>query len=388
MPAVAIASRSGALTLVDSTLRGQAGAALALDCAGSMLLRGIDVSGYAVQSIRCQGERRTVSRGDELSSRSLGQPSPQPLIDAEESPEYWSSHPGDWVAVGQRLPGEKDDTAAIQRALDSGKPIIYFQNTRTYFISDTLVIRGHVRKVLGMFAEISLGAAKEPFDDPQEPRPLIRIDETAADAVFLERLFFNAQYRGEVIFENNSPRTLIVRHCGGWVGSGGDRRAYRNTSRATGKVFIEDVFLPGWQFTRQQVWARQLNPENMGGDGRTPQVANIAGRLWILGFKTEGPAPFLRTTAGGLTELLGAYNYVSATDAPAVPPEAVPYIVMDAEASLSFLTDNFRSSDYRVYIEEVQKGSVRHWRPADLPPRNGNPDDASRAVPVYHSSSP
>jgi hypothetical protein len=240
--------------------------------------------------------------------------------------------------------------------------------------------------VIGFGAEISLGAAREPFSDVDHPRALVRIDPTDHDVVILEHLFFNAQYPGEVIFENNTPATVVIRHGGGWVGANGHRHAYRNTAKATGPVFVEDVFLPGWRFMKQQVWARQFNPENPDGDGVEPQVLNEGGRLWVLGFKTEGPAPFIATTGGGVTELLGAYNYISATHAPRVPTGAVPYIVEDSQAALSFTTDNFRDSDYRLYILDVSHGVTTTWPSGQLPSRNGQPGDRSRAVPLYRSA--
>ncbi len=107
-----------------------------------------------------------------------------------------------------------------------------------------MVVRGAVRQVLGMGAEISLGAAEQPFRDPQNPRPLFRIDSPAGNAVFLENLFFNAQYPGELLILNDSPATLVISHSSGWVGANGIARTYRNTPQATGPVFLEDVFLP------------------------------------------------------------------------------------------------------------------------------------------------
>jgi hypothetical protein len=214
---------------------------------------------------------------------------------------------------------------------------------------------------------------------------LIRIDPTKGPDVFFEDMFFNAQYPGEVIFENNSPQTVVIKQCMGWVGADGQRRTYRNTPNATGKVFIEDVFLPGWEFTKQNVWARQFNPENPDGDGVTPQVTNNGGNLWILGFKTEGPAPFLVTISGGVTELLGAYNYISATNAPMVPADAVPYIITDAKANLTFVSDNFRDNDYRVYIRETKGKDVRNWKGSDFAPRDGHQGDRSFVVPLFRS---
>jgi hypothetical protein len=239
--------------------------------------------------------------------------------------------------------------------------------------------------VLGMGAEISLGAAEKLFSDAEHPRPLFRIEETAGDSVFFEHLFLNAQYRGVVIFENDSPKTVVIRHSGGWIGTGKYRRAYQNTERATGRVFVEDVFMPGWSFRNQTVWARQFNPENQEGDGIESQVKNSGGRLWILGFKTEGQAPFIVTERVGATEMLGAYNYISATFTPEVPATAVPYSVTDSRAFLSFTTENFRDNDYRVYVQTKQGENMRSWKREQMPPRNGAPGYRSFYVPVFVS---
>jgi len=165
------------------------------------------------------------------------------------------------------------------------------------------------------------------------------------------------------------------------VGAEGHRRAYRNTAKATGKIFLEDVFLPGWEFRGQQVWARQFNPENYDGDGSTPQVANFGGKLWILGFKTEGPAPFLETSRGGTTELLGAYNYISAAQENPVPQGSVPYLAENSFVALTFATDNFRDIDYPVYIRQIHQGRTVDWKGPDLPSRNGHSGDRSFAIP-------
>lgn len=372
------------LTLLDADLQGGAPETSAVDAAGSLLLRGVRTSGYA-SALRCAGH---VVAGTVLAQYVHPAPASPPatagdgLLPVKETPRFRNGDLNDWQAVGPRQAGEADDTAAIQRAIDTGKGTVYFPAGRTYFLSDTVVVRGSVRQVLGMGAELSLGAAREPFSDRANPRPLFRIDPGTQPVVFLEHLFFNAQYPGEVLIENNSPSTLVIRHCSGWVGADGARRAYRNTPRATGEVFVEDVFLPGWEFRGQTVWARQFNPENWDGDGSEAQVLNHGGKLWILGFKTEGPAPFLRTIAGGTTELLGAYNYVSAAKLDPLPAGLVPYPVIGSRAALTFATDNFGASDYPVYVESRDGEAVRTLHAGDLPPRNGLRGDRSFAVPL------
>jgi len=394
VPAILVTKRNGALVLLDSQLTGGAADQPALDCSGSLLLRNVTTAGYREAAVRCHGTDVAgpdyaqyfypAVKGPNGPTGALS-PIAMALLPVEETPEFWNANPADWVAVGPRLTNEPDDTAAIQRAIDSGKGTVYLPNNRTYFLSDTVVVRGKVRQILGLGSEVSLGAAKVPFGDREHPRPLIRIDPTDSPTVFFEGIFFNAQYPGEALFENNSPATVVIKQCLGWVGSEGQRRAYRNTAQATGRVFLEDDSLPGWTFTKQKVWARQFNPENPDGDGITPQVANEGGHLWVLGFKTEGPAPFLSTTAGGSTELLGAYNYVSATAADHVPANAVPYVVADSTAALTFISDNFRDNDYAVYIRETQDGQVQERKGSDLWPRDGSPHDRSFVVPLYRS---
>ena len=406
VPAVEVAGGVAALTLVDSFFTGEP----VLNCKGTLLLRGLGFQPGSPETragddtrvgVRWRGERLPVyfeRINDWVGPKAIGQPSPDPgatspqppanLLAPAETPDYWNNDLTDWIPVGPRRTGEGDDTAAIQRAIDSGRGTVYFPNNRTYFLSDTVVVRGKVRQILGLGSEISLGVAEKPFSGQANPRPLFRIDPTDADTVFIENLFFNAQYPGEVIFENHSPRTLVIRHCAGWVGLNGSRRSYRNTAQAAGaRVFLEDVFLPGWQFTNQRVWARQFNPENWDGNGSEPQVLNDGGELWILGFKTEGSAPLIATTHVGQTELLGAYNYISATKADPVPAAAVPYIVDDSEARLTFATDNFRGNDYAVYIREIRDGKVvRDWKNSEMPPRNGRTGDHSFAVSLVTAS--
>ena len=389
VPAIIVTKRNGMLTLIDSKLTGGFADQPAVICEGSMFLYNLSVDGYRPQPIKYHGVDISAIQNNELTRPSIIGDTKilqNSLIAVEETPEYWNADLADWIAVGARKDGEKDDTAAIQRAIDSGKSTIYFPNNRIYFLSDTLIVRGSLKQILGMGAEINLGAAKEPFSNIKNPRPLIRIDETKSDAIFFENMFFNAQYPGEVIFENNSPKTVVIRHCAGWVGGdGGHRHSYRNTENGTGKLFIEDAYLPGWEFRRQSVWARQLNPENNNGDGSYAQVLNIGSKLWILGFKTEGPAPFIETRDGGVTELLGAYNYISATDSAKVPADSVPYIVKDSTAALSFVSENFRDNDYKVYIRETHGAESKEFKGADLLPRNGSKGDKSFVVPLFRS---
>lgn len=381
--AIVVSGRNGALTLVESRLEGGDGDQPAIQSEGTVYLDEVETEGYHPAALRWRGQAVEASRFSEWSGPSGAErPGDAFALEVRETPEFWNSDLDDWVAVGARREGEPDDTAAIQRALHAGKGTVYFRNDRVYFLSDTVTVPPGVRHVLGMGAEINLGAAEEPFSDRANPRPLIRIEGTTSHPIIFENLFFNAQYPGEVIFENASPGTVVFRHCAGWVGHDGARRSYRNTTPGRGEVFIEDCFLPGWEFRDQDVWARQFNLENWDGDGSEAQVHNIGGRLWVLGFKTEGPAPFIETSHGGRTELLGAYNYLSAAKATPLPKESVPYVVRDGLGVFTFVTEQFREGDdYQNYLSGSWNDVSEEIPHSRLPPRNGHDGDRSAATP-------
>ena len=388
VPAVQVTGYAGALTMTDSSLSALPSAGYAIECAGTLYLQNIQFHGYGKVPVKTRdGEHAVPPPGELAVPPVLGTPGAKSLHPEriKELLPFWNADLADWEPVGDRREGESDDTQAIQRALDSGKSTIYFRNTRVYYMSDTLVIRGKVRQLLGMGSELNLGAAREPFSDREHSRPLIRIDPVEGPEVSIENFLFNAQYPGEVVFENNSPKPLAVRHCLGWIGAEGLCRSYRNTPTATGEVYLEDVFMPGWEFRGQSVWARQFNPENQSGDGIIPQVLNENGFLWILGFKTEGTAPFITTRgAKARTLLLGAYNYVSAATPNPLPKTTNPYIVEDgAQADLGFITENFREGDddYSIYL----KNGDLLLEPTDLPPRWNGVNPKSHAVSLWRA---
>ncbi len=363
VPAIRVTDALGTLTLLDAQLTGGDATQLAIDAAGPVCLRNVKATGYAELSFRFAGRAQEID--EFVAWPNLGTAALASFLPVLDTPFFWNDDLSDWCAVGPRAEGEPDDTAAIQRACDSGKRTIYFPNNRVYFLSDTVVLRGRVKQLLGMGAEISLGAAEAPFSNAQKPRPLFRVDPGESDILFLEHLFFNAQYRGEVIFEHNAASTLVIRHCGGWIGGGGYKRTYQATPAArNARVFVEDAFMPGWAFTGQHVYARQFNPENWECDGSEPQVLNRGGTLWILGFKTEGPAPFIVSDNHAVTELFGGYNYISATRMDPLPPQLIPYTASNSIAFLTFVADNFRGNDYTTYL----RGN-RDYTPRDLPRR-------------------
>ncbi len=213
--------------------------------------------------------------------------------------------------------GNPDMTEAFQKALDSGKRVLYVPNG-SYNVQGELVLRGKVQKLIGM--EAVLGGTT------------IRLDEGTHPVVFVEHL-------GGIQLRHNATRTLVVRHC--------SIKQYENTPRGTGDIFVDDV-MGGHPRIHgpQSFWARQLNSEY----GRIPQLINRGGKVWILGMKVESKMPVI-INEGGTLECYALYSMTN----PAPDPTTPMILNKDGRIAVSFADGGQKS--YRVKIEET-RGAV------------------------------
>jgi len=115
-------------------------------------------------------------------------------------------------------------------------------------------------------------------------------------------------------------------------------------------------------FTGQTVWARQLNAEYAD-----PEVVNDGGRVWIMGFKTEGPWTCFMTRNGGRTEILGGVlNIGNDRQDPAI-------VVDESHASVVASTGgNMRSHRWPIAVREVCRGVERTATQDQFPRRHGS----------------
>jgi len=156
--------------------------------------------------------------------------------------------------------------------------VVYLPNGG-YWIEDTIILRGSLRKLMGCEARIN--AAKD-------LEPLIRFSGVSAKTVILEHLGI----AGDV--EHDCDQTLVIRKCDA---------GYRNTPRGTGDVFFEDgMFDHPRVLYPQNLWGRQINSEF----GDRPNFTNRGGKAWILGMKVEGWVSAIRNI-GGVTECYALY---------------------------------------------------------------------------------
>jgi len=314
-------AQSGLVTILDSTLRGAGSELPAVENFGAVFMRGVSTPGYGA-ALRDRGhDVEMPADGELVSPAGPGRPGSSlrlPVMEAPTSPNY----PLDlWVAAEQygAVPDDgRDDTAAIQAALDSGKPIVYLRAGR-YLVSSTMRVPGTVRMVEGFDAVVD---GKRGMNLHGESSPIFSVSESDDAPLIFDKLFFDIS-QTTVAVERGSTRTLSFRdiHFSGFPFVGGP-----------GQIFLSDVEGGwGWRFTRgQQIWARQFNSEQ-----KDLNIVNDGAQLWILGLKTEGPGTAITSTNGARTELLGGLLY------PVRPTVAdKPAFVTDSSsaASLTFGT--------------------------------------------------
>ncbi|MBA4064990.1 MAG: endopolygalacturonase [Isosphaera sp.] len=367
VPAVVNAKGGGMMVLLDATLTGSGDAAVVNDAL--LFARNLKTKGYAA----ALGGAKAVAGPDltEFCSRDVvapfGGPKASLNLPVKEAPTVPWDDPKDWATPFQHGYDPKslerpakaplnwqppDATAAIQAAIDSGKSTVCLPRGQ-WVLSKPIVVRGKCRRLVGTEGQIALTR-----DFPAAP--VIRIEDGDGDCVVIERLRGGYEQAPDVRFEHATKRALVLRNvtCGNSkVG------AYRNAAGA-GPLFLDDVVGGGFVFTRQEVYARQLNVENEG-----VKVRNDGGTLWVLGLKTERAGTLIETVNGGKTELLGCFCYTTAKAA----HDAPMFVVKDSAAWLFAGETCFSGFPFATVVRETRGGETKDLGAKDSPRRaNGS----------------
>lgn len=304
VPAVRTTGSGAFVTLFDCEFVGgdpQSEAVVATEGAALVAVRLRTKSyGSAIRHVDHSGVHRVP--GPEVKSFSthpflpMGTKNPtDPLTTIEDAPVGNLQPLSDWADVtafgAKPIVGKlaEDSGPAIQKAIDSGKSVVYFP-AGTYAISTPVVVRGKVERLIGMESRIR-GLTGD--------NAVWRIADGSSPSVVFERLEGDYASTSTCYFEHASRRTLVLRQL---MNSG-----YRNTVRG-GSVFLDDVTGNNWEFNGQTVWARQLNPEAKGKTEFNIRASNS--QLWLWGVKTEGPKTVL-TARDSRVELWGGFFYAS-----------------------------------------------------------------------------
>jgi hypothetical protein len=200
-----------------------------------------------------------------------------------------------WLALVAAIAGDdKDDTAAIQKAVDAAaaanKTTVYLRGTggpdpNWYNVEGEVRIHGSVRHVLGLGVGRVLGGKTGRFvvtDDSARAVKFQNLDSFGGPPVRLEN--------------RSTSRTMVAESCGVTI---------LGTGR--GDIFATDCPARGDLRTAgQKMWARHLNPE---GNDDVGLVRNAGADLWVMGVKCEGSGVRFKTSAGGRTEVFGMFLY-------------------------------------------------------------------------------
>lgn len=371
VPAILNTGFSGSLVLVDSTLTGSGPAAIinhgvtpnkyahASDTwLPGAYLRNVTVSGYqAAVDSRWSGAQEVVPSGkiaewcahpsQRLSGpgtvTSLGLPLPA-------APQVPADPPAAWAAItafgavtldaslvaraAAKSAGAAavaaiplaDATAAIQAAIDSGATTVRLPRG-LWRVTDTIIIRGKVRRIFGADAMIRCDGFKG------TGKPLFRVTGDQP-VVVIERLHDNY---GDCTtwFEHTAATTLVLRH--------GIMNGYRNTVPGA-RLFVDDICGGNWQLDHVTAVGRQWNSEVKGGTDRV-NIRQRGGSLVILGYKTEYGFTVLDQDAGAQAEILGGYHYHSS--------QLPAYLVGDAHLTLAGIVTQ---EGYLPLVRQVSDG--------------------------------
>jgi Pectate lyase superfamily protein len=361
----AIYNAGGRMTLLDSSLNGTGAAAskpaLRSDYPLDLLVRNLKTSGYQA-AIQNSDQTQVGPTIAEFRAGVIDRfPSPKQTLNLpiQDTPEVPWDDPSQtaWANVksyGAKPNDSRDDTAAIQAAIDSGKTTVYFP-VGNYQIAKTILIRNNVRRLIGTEATVEV---------PKTVSPGFKVIAGKHPIVVFERIA--SGYNPTPTIENASSRTLVVR----------DATNVSGNMTGKGDVFIENVVsnpAQTWTFNQQNIWARQFNVENTG-----THITNNGGKLWILGLKTERGGTLIDTKGGGQTELLGGLAYTT-TAGPDGTQNYPMFISSGSAISITLGEVNYGSPNYTTYVRETSGGIARNLTGKDLPTYVGT----GKQIPLY-----
>jgi hypothetical protein len=327
---------AGAMTLVDAVILGTSGGEAGVKNTAVLFARSLLSLGYR-SAIGNSGGNKQNAAGpfvDEFVSQAPISQFPSSLkslkLQVKETPNVAWAPITDWANVvnfGADPTGSNDSTIAIQAAIDSGKSTVYLP-LGSYKISATILVRNNVKRIIGTQSYV---------DVPNSVNPGFKVvdGDGFAPVVVFERI--DSGYATTPTLENASGRTLVIK----------DGVNVSGNMTGSGDVFIENVTsnpFSSWTFGKQNVWARQLNPENEG-----TKITNNGGNLWILGLKTERGGTLIDTRSSGKTELLGGLSYTTTN-----PFDRPMFSSENSSVSITLTEVSFAGTPFRNIFRETR----------------------------------
>ncbi|MCI0535164.1 MAG: fibronectin type III domain-containing protein, partial [Verrucomicrobiales bacterium] len=356
------------VTLVNCNFTGGASGNAAIDrSAGKLFVRNLQTAGYGT-AIRSGGVN--VAPGgfvDQWTSDTINVLFPEysaatslNLLVKDAPLVYHTNDFNQWASVDDYVQaGDSSLSPAFQRAIDSGKQIVYLKPRDARNLAETVIVRNNVRRIIGFWGDVTR---------PSGSGPALRIDNTTGPEMVIEmfRLFPKP-------IEINTPKPVVIRDM---VENGGG--PIYNTSLGTGDLFAHAVLYPvQWKFGAK-AWLRASNP--VGPVAGERHIADNS-TMWVLGMNTEFDGVQARVTNGGAMEVLGLIFQ------PLQASAADDIAFMNSGGSL-FQTSFQRHANippgnqYVTFVQETQGGVTRNLSATEAWYVGRPPASAPPAVPT------
>ena len=216
----------------------------------------------------------------------------------------------DFGAIGD---GKTDSTGAIQAAVASGKPYVFFGSGH-YLVNGKIHIPATVKLIDFMYCDLFSGAQLI----SGELDGLFVIDGESQELLTLRNLYAFEQFYGSIrLIKQTAQRDVYMKNLHTQAAAmyfntvGGSNLYFDNCACTTGTYTMDTILarigyapvfskMIPYEFHGQNVVAYQFNPERAD-----VEVLNDGSRLKLYGFKVEGPGTAVKSVNGGETEVYG-----------------------------------------------------------------------------------
>lgn len=259
-----------------------------------------------------------------------------------ETPTVPWDPPGQWASVAAFPPaqvdGKPDWGPALQAAIDSGKPTVYFPLGAGdgYPIRSDVVLRGKVRRIIGLEQVIA-----------QKCAAVITIADGDAPCVVIENC--DTIYSKFTI--RHASRRALLLQC----------MFFERIDKlpGSGDLFLFDTCVQTIRLQSGRCWSRGLNCEysaEHSPDGI--HIINGGADFWMFGFKNEGDGTKVATRSGGRSEL---YAFVLSNKATPAEQKPVLFTIEDAAATITLGEGVLRKQPTAHLVDETRRGELRRF---------------------------